>query len=111
MNSSPTGGLRRDQLQCLMIGTTSKAAPEISRIVPDARLIHVRCRGPKDLKSIPRPYTSASHHRSEPSQTPTTKIAARAKVAPSPARPTAEKMPRKARIVIGLVRVSANVER
>src|SRR6516165_1197334 len=65
----------------------------------------------KGANKLPSPKLTASHHISDPSQTPSTRIAARSSVASSPLSPMAEKMPRKTRIVIGLVSVSAKVDR
>ena len=59
---------------------------------------------------MPAPRASPAHHNSEPSQTPRTRIAARPSVASAPVKPIPAKIARKARIVIGLVMVSAKVE-
>src|SRR6202030_4878584 len=74
-------------------------------------VIYSRCGAATERNNDPSPKLSASHHSREPSHSPSTRIAAREKVASAPVRPRAEKMPRKAGIVIGLVNVKAKVDR
>src|SRR5262249_54731034 len=104
-------GSRRRQLIRAISGATSSPPPDSKRMAPEARMTKTRSGASKERKSEPSPKVSASHHNREPTHTPRTSVAARAKVASAPLRPRAEKMPRKARMVIGLVRVKAKVDR
>src|SRR5919109_4368755 len=111
MHQLPATNFDGDQVMRAMTGAASSPAPDRKRMTPETRLIHLKWAGSKKRNSNPSPKLSASHHNSEPSQTPSTRIAARPSVALSPPRPTAANIPTNARIVIGLVSVSAKVDR
>src|SRR6266851_6585321 len=105
-----TSRLAASQPKCWARTLPSSATPQNTNIPPEPRLIQIRCLRPNDNRTLPAPKANPAHHNSEPSHTPKTRITARPNVASEPLKPMPAKIARKARIVIGLVMVSAKAE-